>query len=292
MISRDRVDRGPRLRRIARTSRASPVAAAKQKPSVATPSSREVAYARASAPRGRSSASRKRWTSPRRPAATLVGVGAEVRVAADHPAEVAAAVVERPARRLGERARAHQLVVDRQVRALARALLGAGDVLPAAVGQEPWSPLVTSSVPSSSVTRYAGLTVDQWPSTSVVDVAPVAPASHGAVDLRRPAADAASSRSGRLPSGSACRPPRSTCTHGQHPRYGLIVHAERHPRRRRHAVERRLRVDLVEAGVQRLRRVEVAHDRLAGSPAGAPAPPARPSGCPSARTYVRIYGDD
>ena len=38
---------------------------------------------------------------------------------------------------------------------------------------------------------------------------------------------------------------------------------KRHARRLRHAVERRLRVDLVETGVEGLRRVEMAHDGLA-----------------------------
>jgi hypothetical protein len=46
-------------------------------------------------------------------------------------------------------------------------LLGARDVLPAAVGEEPVIAARDELGPSASVTRYAGLTLDQWARTSV-----------------------------------------------------------------------------------------------------------------------------
>jgi hypothetical protein len=66
-----------------------------------------------------------------------VGVGTEVPVAADDPAEIATPIVRRAVRRRREPARAHQLAVQRQMRSAIPAMLGAGDVLPSAVAQEP-----------------------------------------------------------------------------------------------------------------------------------------------------------
>src|SRR5512144_2469976 len=70
------------------------------------------------------------------PAPALVGPRMDVPVSADHPAQVAAPVVEAVLRPLSEGAHSHQLVVDRQERALRWSLPGPGHVLPAALGQE------------------------------------------------------------------------------------------------------------------------------------------------------------
>src|SRR6185437_7417654 len=57
-------------------------------------------------------------------------------ISTDHAAQVAASVGYRLLRRVREPAEAHELVVRGEERALVRALLGAGDVLPAAFGEE------------------------------------------------------------------------------------------------------------------------------------------------------------
>src|SRR6266567_7882122 len=66
------------------------------------------------------------------PAGAQIRVGADTGIAADHPAEIAAAVVSGLLRWLGESARAHQLVAARQMRSAVSSLLRAGDMLPAA----------------------------------------------------------------------------------------------------------------------------------------------------------------
>ena len=88
-------------------------------------------------------------------------------VAADHAAEVAAAVVVVDLRRLGERADAEQRVAEREVRPPVVALLGAGDVLPAAVGEEP---VVAAGDQLGAVLQRdppRRPDVDQWSSTGV-----------------------------------------------------------------------------------------------------------------------------
>lgn len=60
----------------------------------------------------------------------------EIRVAADHSAQIAEPVVRVLLRRSGEPSCPHQLVITRQVRASVGAVLRAGDVLPSAVAQE------------------------------------------------------------------------------------------------------------------------------------------------------------
>src|SRR5215208_5608842 len=74
---------------------------------------------------------------PVSPAEPRIRVGADVPVAADHPAQVATSIVRPTVRRCREPARSHQLVVACQVRPPVRAMLGAGDVLPSPVAQEP-----------------------------------------------------------------------------------------------------------------------------------------------------------
>ena len=71
-----------------------------------------------------------------RPPGAVVRVVADVTVAADHPAEVAASVVVVALRLVGEPAGAEQVVVACQVWPASAALLGARDVLPASSGQE------------------------------------------------------------------------------------------------------------------------------------------------------------
>src|SRR6516164_574051 len=66
-----------------------------------------------------------------------IAIAAKRAVPPDHAAEVTAAILHRVLGRLREAAEAHELVVDGQERALLRPLLGAGYVLPAALGQEP-----------------------------------------------------------------------------------------------------------------------------------------------------------
>ena len=82
----------------------------------------------------------------------------------------------------GEATDAHELVVEREVWPLQRALLGAGHVLPAAAGQEPVVAARDELGPSSSVDpvrRLDGRPVVEHP---VSDVAAVAPSRDRAVD--------------------------------------------------------------------------------------------------------------
>src|SRR5580704_5537465 len=66
-----------------------------------------------------------------------ITVTPKVGVAPDHAAQVAAPVLHRVLGQVsGAAAEAHELVVQRQKRALIRSLLGTGDMLPAALGQE------------------------------------------------------------------------------------------------------------------------------------------------------------
>ena len=63
-------------------------------------------------------------------------IAAQVTIAANHAAEVAAPVFDRVLGRLREPARPHQLVVDGQERPPQRTVLRAGHVLPAPLGEE------------------------------------------------------------------------------------------------------------------------------------------------------------
>src|SRR5260221_12877822 len=68
--------------------------------------------------------------------ACLVHARTETGVPPDHSAQVATLVFRAVLRPIGEAAHAHQLVVNRQERALQWSLLGPRDVLPAALGEE------------------------------------------------------------------------------------------------------------------------------------------------------------
>ena len=91
----------------------------------------------------------------------LVGVRGKVAIAPDHPAEVAAAVVERVGGWRSELSGAQQLVIDRQMRPTPATLFVPATCFQPRLVRKRWSPLVTSSVPSSNVTRYAFLRVSQ-----------------------------------------------------------------------------------------------------------------------------------
>ena len=119
----------------ARTARDVPVAAWNADSRVSMPAATRNWRARSSA----SGSARRVETSgsSRLATGTRVCVRSEVPVAADDPAEVAAAVVAAMLRRRGEAARSQQLVVRCQVRTLLRSAHGADHVLPPAVGEEP-----------------------------------------------------------------------------------------------------------------------------------------------------------
>src|SRR5580692_1140623 len=68
--------------------------------------------------------------------APWIAVTPQVRIPSDHPGQVAAPVSRGFPWPLGEPTEAHELVVGGEERALVRSLLGPGDVLPAALGQE------------------------------------------------------------------------------------------------------------------------------------------------------------
>ena len=156
-----------------------------------------------------------------------------------------------------------QRVVQREVRPVAPApLLGAGHVLPAALRQEPV--VAAGDELGAVLERDAVRRLDRRP----VSRAPRSRRSGGTA--RR-----APSRRSRSPTRRSAiggvRPSASSTGVSPHQAVDARMAAaavrvdrprERHARGRRDAVERGLGADLVEAGVQRLRRVEAADHRV------------------------------
>ena len=182
-----------------------------------------------------------------------------------------------------------QLVADRQMRSAARSLLAPGDVLPAASLRNRWSPLATSSVPSSSDHPVSGL--DGLPVCEHLrpDVAPIGTAPLGSVD--RVADPQIGERARARPSAMQDRRvARRAIDAGMRAAPVRVDRPpERHPRSLGHAVQRGLRLDLVEARLQGLGRIEVCGRPPASrTRADGSARPLRLSGSPTARTHVRI----
>ena len=201
----DRVDVRAALRRgIAASARSQPPANGTR--SVSTPEHAQVSLRAPSASRS-TSARRKRCTARSSRPGRGVVVGAEVAVAADHPAEIAAAVVsvldgagEAPGAdgsslsvRCGRAARP----ASRRSRASSRGRSGSG-------GRRSRP----SSVPSSRVTRYAGLTVDHARAPRSSRSGGSAPRGRAVDRVARPGGRR-SAASGRPPAGSACPAPHA-----------------------------------------------------------------------------------
>ncbi len=190
----------------------------------------------------------------------LVVVAPDVSVPADHAAEIAAPVVVAVRRGARELARAQQLASDRQMRSPRPALLRAGDVLPATRREEPVIAARDELRPvleDDPVGRLHGLPVCEHLGP---DVVPIGAATLGPVD--RVAGPQIGDRAG----ASVGQQDLRVALHAVHA--GMRATSvrvdrppERHPRSLGHAVQRGLRLDLVEARLQGFGRIEVSDDR-------------------------------
>ena len=215
-------------------------------------------------------ARRNRWWSAGRPPARVVLERGEVPVTADDAAQISAFVRRRLDRRHCERPGAHQLAVPRQVGTLQwPAGFGPRHVLPPAPREEPVIAADDDLRPvlqGDAVRLPADHPVVQHLGDPIAAVGALA---HRSVDaIARPdMPDRASSPVRHQDLGIA---PGAVNTSMTATAVRVDRPLERDVRGARHAIERGLAADLVEAGVERLRRVEPADHRGVGQ-AGDPA---------------------
>ena len=181
-------------------------------------------------------------------------------IASDEAAQIPTPIARGVARGLRRRPESHQLVVEREVGTAQRALLRADYELPATLGEKA---MIAAGEQFGSILegdREGGLDRAPMSLDLGMPVPPVCTTSLGAVDLvagghLRQRFGAAVSHEDR------CLSPGTVGTRVGAPAIGVDRPPKRHPRRLRHPVQRRLRLHLVEAGVECLGCVEGAHRR-------------------------------
>ncbi len=191
---------------------------------------------------------------------TRIAVTAEIGLAADHAAEIAAPVLNRVLWPFREPAEAHELVVRGEERPLVRALLRPGDVLPSALGQEPVVAAGDELGPVFERDPVGGL--DRGPVSQ--DLGAHVPAIASVPD--RPVDSVSDSEVSDRPGCPVSHEDRRVTVYAVHTLMlaspvGVDGVAEHHPGGLRDLGDDRLGLDLVEGHALELGRVERAGDR-------------------------------